>query len=162
MAAKRQLIVPAATWAIRSIFQSLVALLIALLFFAAVYVTQNNVQLVEDRLITSKRARDLLLSSPPPRCNLFSGKWVFDNKSYPLYKEKECTFMSDQLACEKFGRKDLNYQFWRWQPHHCDLPRSVQPHIYILKHTYVRSLKIQSVSGADVYIMKCTVTHVSY
>ncbi|KAH9736739.1 protein trichome birefringence-like 34 [Citrus sinensis] len=122
MAAKRQLIVPAATWAIRSIFQSLVALLIALLFFAAVYVTQNNVQLVEDRLITSKRSRDLLLSSPP-RCNLFSGKWVFDNKSYPLYKEKECTFMSDQLACEKFGRKDLNYQFWRWQPHHCDLPR---------------------------------------
>lgn len=138
MAAKRQLIVPAATWAIRSIFQSLVALLIALLFFAAVYVTQNNVQLVEDRLITSKRSRDLLLSSPP-RCNLFSGKWVFDNKSYPLYREKDCTFMSDQLACEKFGRKDLNYQFWRWQPHHCDLPRSVQPQIYILEHTDVRS-----------------------
>lgn len=71
--------------------------------------------------------------------------------------------MSDQLACEKFGRKDLNYQFWRWQPHHCDLPRSVQPQIYILKHINVRSaLEIQSVSGADVYIMKCTVTHVSY
>ncbi|KAL2901893.1 Protein trichome birefringence-like 34 [Bienertia sinuspersici] len=31
--------------------------------------------------------------------------------------------MSDQLACEKFGRKDLSYQYWRWQPHHCDLPR---------------------------------------
>ncbi|XP_031284896.1 protein trichome birefringence-like 34 isoform X2 [Pistacia vera] len=31
--------------------------------------------------------------------------------------------MSDQLACGKFGRKDLSYQFWRWQPHQCDLPR---------------------------------------
>ncbi|GAU13917.1 hypothetical protein TSUD_262440 [Trifolium subterraneum] len=31
--------------------------------------------------------------------------------------------MSDQLACEKFGRKDLNYQNWRWKPHQCDLPR---------------------------------------
>ncbi|KAK7834359.1 protein trichome birefringence-like 34 [Quercus suber] len=41
-------------------------------------------------------------------------KWVFDNQSYPLYKEKECTYMSDQLACEKFGRKDLSYQNWRF------------------------------------------------
>lgn len=31
--------------------------------------------------------------------------------------------MSDQLACQKFGREDLSYQKWRWQPHHCDLPR---------------------------------------
>ncbi|PNY02114.1 hypothetical protein L195_g025419 [Trifolium pratense] len=31
--------------------------------------------------------------------------------------------MSDQLACEKFGRKDLDYQNWRWKPHQCDLPR---------------------------------------
>ncbi|KAI7749078.1 hypothetical protein M8C21_001604, partial [Ambrosia artemisiifolia] len=56
-------------------------------------------------------------------CNLFSGKWVFDNISYPLYKEKDCKFMSDQLACNRFGREDLSYQHWRWQPHHCDLPR---------------------------------------
>ncbi|KAJ7961173.1 Protein trichome birefringence-like [Quillaja saponaria] len=35
----------------------------------------------------------------------------------------QCTFMSDQLACEKFGREDLSYQHWRWQPRHCDLPR---------------------------------------
>nr|AFK33829.1 unknown [Medicago truncatula] len=31
--------------------------------------------------------------------------------------------MSDQLACEKFGREDLSYQNWRWKPHQCDLPR---------------------------------------
>ncbi|KAF9604750.1 hypothetical protein IFM89_009702 [Coptis chinensis] len=45
------------------------------------------------------------------------------NVSYPLYSEKQCTYMSDQLACEKFGRKDLSYQNLRWQPNHCDLPR---------------------------------------
>ncbi|XP_059639549.1 protein trichome birefringence-like 34 [Cornus florida] len=31
--------------------------------------------------------------------------------------------MFDDLACEKFGRKDLKYQHWRWQPHDCDIPR---------------------------------------
>ncbi|XP_065853601.1 protein trichome birefringence-like 34 isoform X2 [Euphorbia lathyris] len=35
---------------------------------------------------------------------------------------EECRFMSDQLACQKFGRMDLRYQNWRWQPDQCDLP----------------------------------------
>ncbi|VFQ91658.1 unnamed protein product [Cuscuta campestris] len=61
---------------------------------------------------------------PPSSCDLYSGKWVYDNTSrYPLYKEHECTFMSDQLACQKFGRKDFDYQRWRWQPNQCHLPR---------------------------------------
>ncbi|KAF7146351.1 hypothetical protein RHSIM_Rhsim04G0125400 [Rhododendron simsii] len=47
-------------------------------------------------------------------CDLFSGKWVYDNKSYPLYKDRECGFMFDDLACEKYGRKDLEYQRWRF------------------------------------------------
>ncbi|KAG9156820.1 hypothetical protein Leryth_022744 [Lithospermum erythrorhizon] len=63
-------------------------------------------------------------SSYSPKCDLFSGKWVFDNTStYPLYRDYECKFMFDDLACEKYGRKDLDYQRWRWQPHDCDLPR---------------------------------------
>ena len=33
--------------------------------------------------------------------------------------------MSDEFACEKFGRKDLSYQNWRWKPHKCDLPSCV-------------------------------------
>lgn len=56
-------------------------------------------------------------------CDLFNGSWVYDNKTRPLYKEKECSFMADDYSCEKFGRKDFEYQFWRWQPHACDLPR---------------------------------------
>ncbi|KAM7265423.1 hypothetical protein ACFE04_003106 [Oxalis oulophora] len=56
-------------------------------------------------------------------CDVFSGKWVFDNQTYPLYDEADCPYMSDQLACRKHGRSDLRYQHWRWQPHHCDLKR---------------------------------------
>ncbi|KAL5217146.1 hypothetical protein ABZP36_017830 [Zizania latifolia] len=56
-------------------------------------------------------------------CDLFSGRWVYDEAAYPLYKESACRFMSEQSACEKYGRTDLRYQHWRWQPHGCDLPR---------------------------------------
>ncbi|KAL6133012.1 hypothetical protein ACLB2K_065249 [Fragaria x ananassa] len=56
-------------------------------------------------------------------CDVFSGKWVYDNSTYPLYNESECPYMSDQLACHKHGRSDLDYQYWRWQPHNCNLKR---------------------------------------
>ncbi|CAL4936714.1 unnamed protein product [Urochloa decumbens] len=56
-------------------------------------------------------------------CDMSSGRWVYDDAAYPLYKESACKFMSDQSACGKFGRMDVKYQHWRWQPHGCDLPR---------------------------------------
>ncbi|KAI3959882.1 hypothetical protein MKW92_042967 [Papaver armeniacum] len=59
----------------------------------------------------------------PSSCDLFSGEWVYDNSTNPLYSWKECSFLLDAFACEKFGRKDLGYQKWRWQPNQCDLPR---------------------------------------
>ncbi|KAG8377069.1 hypothetical protein BUALT_Bualt09G0129900 [Buddleja alternifolia] len=58
-----------------------------------------------------------------PHCDYFSGSWVFDNVSHPLYTENECSFIEDFVACEKHGRKDSKYQRWRWQPDHCDIPR---------------------------------------
>ncbi|PAN44324.1 hypothetical protein PAHAL_9G034500 [Panicum hallii] len=56
-------------------------------------------------------------------CDMSSGRWVYDGAAYPVYRESACRFMSDQTACEKFGRTDRRYQRWRWQPHGCDLPR---------------------------------------
>ncbi|KAJ8898956.1 hypothetical protein K2173_008456 [Erythroxylum novogranatense] len=106
------------TLGIRTTFQSLVALLVAAILVTSVYLKQNGGELVEEDRRRSTSSGNLL-----SRCNLFTGKWVFDNRSYPLYRERECKFMSDQLACEKFGRKDLSYQNWRWQPYRCDLPR---------------------------------------
>ncbi|KAL8528273.1 hypothetical protein ACS0TY_005904 [Phlomoides rotata] len=61
---------------------------------------------------------------PIPGCNLFSGKWIYDNASYPLYEEEQCSFLGNRFpACKKNGREDFKYQQWRWQPHHCDTPR---------------------------------------
>ncbi|CAN1142131.1 Protein trichome birefringence-like 34 [Linum perenne] len=110
---------PFMTMGVRSTFHSLVALLLlTFLVVVAVYLTQNSSKLVEDQ--DTADVRNLVSLS---RCNLFQGKWVYDNESYPLYKEQDCSFMSDQLACQKFGRKDLEYQNWRWQPDQCDIPR---------------------------------------
>ncbi|KAI3781570.1 hypothetical protein L2E82_11587 [Cichorium intybus] len=56
-------------------------------------------------------------------CDLFSGKWVYDNDSYPLYRELQCPYITGDFACGKYGRMDSIYQEWRWQPHTCTLPR---------------------------------------
>lgn len=142
MLPKKHQILPTTTWGIRSSLHSLIAILVATLLIGAVYLTQEGgLQLLyqDCTIITTLETRaegaeDPKLSissskssskSRSSSCNLFSGKWVSDNQSYPLYKERQCTYMSDQLACEKFGRKDLSYQNWRWQPHQCDLPRSL-------------------------------------
>ncbi|XP_076914028.1 protein trichome birefringence-like 34 [Bidens hawaiensis] len=121
MVARNQNLV-AITWGASvkfSIIQFFVSLILAVFFVAAVYMAREYVTFSMIPVMV-----DVTFSgSSHSECNLFSGKWVFDNKSYPLYKEKECKFMSDQLACNKFGREDLSYQYWRWQPNQCDLPR---------------------------------------
>ncbi|KAH6815009.1 TRICHOME BIREFRINGENCE-LIKE 33, partial [Perilla frutescens var. frutescens] len=78
------------------------------------------------------------LSSPPPRpstklpfsvgeergdgCDVFSGRWVWDDDHRPLYEESECPYIQPQLTCQEHGRPDTDYQHWRWQPHGCSLP----------------------------------------
>ncbi|GAB4834028.1 Protein trichome birefringence-like 35 [Ancistrocladus abbreviatus] len=81
----------------------------------------RNVELVEDD--GSSPAFDHRRKGGSGDCDVFSGKWVFDNSAYPLYNESECPYMSDQLACCKHGRPDPGYQYWRWQPHGCNLKR---------------------------------------
>ncbi|RZC91743.1 hypothetical protein C5167_027799 [Papaver somniferum] len=72
--------------------------------------------------MTMKGYRELI-STPPSSCDLFSGKWVYDNSTNPLYSWKQCSFWNDWYTCEKHGRKDVTYQNWKWQPEQCDLPR---------------------------------------
>nr|GEV82928.1 protein trichome birefringence-like 34 [Tanacetum cinerariifolium] len=50
-------------------------------------------------------------------------RWVYDNSSrYPLYKEHECPYLEETFACQTYGRKDVKYLEWRWQPHSCNFP----------------------------------------
>ncbi|XP_019158175.1 PREDICTED: protein trichome birefringence-like 33 [Ipomoea nil] len=56
-------------------------------------------------------------------CDVFSGRWVRDEENRPLYEEQECPYIPPQLTCQEHGRPDRDYQYWRWQPHGCSLPR---------------------------------------
>ncbi|XP_058075244.1 xylan O-acetyltransferase 14 isoform X2 [Magnolia sinica] len=97
---------------------SLGAILLVTLVLVVISITRNNGVWTEHLMM-----RGCTTAKPRSQCDLSSGRWVFDNVSYPLYSERQCTYMSDQLACEKYGRTDFMYQNWRWQPHQCDLPR---------------------------------------
>ncbi|KAL5983547.1 hypothetical protein ACLOJK_017634 [Asimina triloba] len=56
------------------------------------------------------------------RCNVFSGRWVFD-ESYPLYSHRSCPLIDEGFNCQANGRLDRDYMKWRWQPNDCDIPR---------------------------------------
>ncbi|CAL9180371.1 unnamed protein product [Musa hybrid cultivar] len=59
----------------------------------------------------------------PESCDLFTGRWVYDDVSYPIYEEQECQFLTEQVTCMRNGRREDSYQKWRWQPQDCSLPR---------------------------------------
>lgn len=58
-------------------------------------------------------------------CDFFDGRWVRDESNRPLYEESECPYIQPQLTCQEHGRPEKEYQYWRWHPYGCDLPRSV-------------------------------------
>ncbi|XP_078160042.1 xylan O-acetyltransferase 6-like [Carex rostrata] len=72
-----------------------------------------------DQVVTPERPVLYL----PETCDLYDGQWVYDSVNFPIYKESECEFLTEQVTCMRNGRKDDSYQKWRWQPHGCNLPR---------------------------------------
>ncbi|XP_078162829.1 putative xylan O-acetyltransferase 10 isoform X3 [Carex rostrata] len=55
-------------------------------------------------------------------CDIFAGRWVYDEVARPFYAEEECPYIQPQLTCQTHGRPDTGYQHWRWQPNVCSLP----------------------------------------
>ncbi|PON45691.1 Trichome birefringence-like family [Parasponia andersonii] len=80
------------------------------------------------KLYGRQRTPQVVVVSPEDRvdesrCNVFEGKWVWDNVSYPLYTEQNCPHLVKQVTCQRNGRPDSFYKNWRWQPNGCNLPR---------------------------------------
>nr|GMD44411.1 protein trichome birefringence-like 8 [Ipomoea batatas] len=62
-------------------------------------------------------------SYAPQACDYSYGEWVWDG-GYPGEKYTDnCPFLDPGFRCHRSGRRDLEYQKWRWKPHGCHLPR---------------------------------------
>ncbi|CAN4095750.1 unnamed protein product [Withania somnifera] len=73
-------------------------------------------------LVEKNRKLPFAIGETKEGCDVFNGKWVWDEKRRPLYEESECPYIQPQLTCQQHGRPDKHYQHWRWQPHGCSLP----------------------------------------
>ncbi|PWA67599.1 PC-Esterase [Artemisia annua] len=108
-------------WDVKQLFESIIMMFLiigALATIAFVYVGNHEQEIKKPQVVYNTSVYDSLEG-----CDLFSGKWVHDNDSYPLYKDVECPYIYGDFACGQYGRMDSNYQRWRWQPHGCNLPR---------------------------------------
>ncbi|XP_022017084.1 protein trichome birefringence-like 34 isoform X2 [Helianthus annuus] len=107
-------------WDVKHMFESsiIIFFIIGALATTAVYYVNSDEQDTSLPVTPSVNVYESLNG-----CDLFSGKWVYDNESYPLYKEAQCPYLPGEFSCGQYGRTDFKYQQWRWQPNGCNLPR---------------------------------------
>ncbi|MCO5592609.1 hypothetical protein L7F22_046612 [Adiantum nelumboides] len=54
-------------------------------------------------------------------CNIWRGDWI-PHPREPAYTNATCQYIQDAQNCIKLGRHDLDFLYWRWKPHDCELP----------------------------------------
>ncbi|KAK9054911.1 hypothetical protein SSX86_025990 [Deinandra increscens subsp. villosa] len=125
---KKKKLMVVGIWDVKLMFESVIIIFVIMgsLATTAVYYVTSDREQQGDTGSSSRRNNDDNVGfdyGSLDGCDLFSGKWVHDNESYPLYKEHECPYIPGEFSCGQYGRTDFKYQQWRWQPHGCNLPR---------------------------------------
>ncbi|GKV30603.1 hypothetical protein SLEP1_g39397 [Rubroshorea leprosula] len=77
-----------------------------------------------DDIFSKHRKGDLMDIGLTSHCNIFDGKWVWDD-SYPTYAAGSCPHVDEPFSCYLNGRPDRAYEKYRWQPHDCNIPRQL-------------------------------------
>ncbi|URE09664.1 hypothetical protein MUK42_34984 [Musa troglodytarum] len=126
MAKKSNLVLQEPWWMrtpLPSAFFVIILVFVVVVLFISSY---DTVEYLSPKIFDRQQVKLMSASADETRkekCDLFSGRWVYDHSTQPLYSGVGCSYMNDEVACEKFGRKDLKHQRWRWQPHGCRVPR---------------------------------------
>ncbi|XP_009407323.2 protein trichome birefringence-like 34 [Musa acuminata AAA Group] len=127
MAKKSNLVLQESWWMrtpLPSVFFIIILVFVVVVLFISL--SYDKVEYLSPKIFDRQQVNLMSVSADETRkqkCDLFSGRWVYDYSTQPLYSGVGCSYMNDEVACEKFGRKDLEHQRWRWQPHGCRVPR---------------------------------------
>jgi hypothetical protein len=58
------------------------------------------------------------------KCDYTDGRWVRDaDAGVTAYYTEDCPFLDPGFRCLRNGRGDDSFQYWRWRPRRCHLPK---------------------------------------
>ncbi|KAI3859119.1 hypothetical protein MKW92_026457 [Papaver armeniacum] len=122
--------------AIRYLFSFLLVTAITITFVILKPSTENNhsspLVLIPYAISSSSSSRNAVQqegrislarsSKNRQKCDLFTGKWVWDEDNAPYYTNATCSAVHVDMNCMKYGKPNMDYTKWRWKPNECELP----------------------------------------